>query len=167
MKLAYPFLAGVFTGLRSATAVATIARAAEDGSITLSPLLHFVASRWYARSSTIAEVSELVVDKLPFTPNRTDHRGVVVRLTAGSFAGGLVASSQKQSFVMGAALGGLGALVGTYGGFHARAGLRSALKLPDFPVAVVEDVIATGGSIWLASKLGSGSANLNLVPIEA
>jgi uncharacterized membrane protein len=167
VKLAYPFLAGVLTGLRSATAIATISRAANEGSISLSPPLRFVASRWYSRGSTLGEVGELLADKLPFTPNRTDRRGVVVRLVVGAFTGGLVASSQKQSIVLGSVLGALGAVVGTYGGFHARVGLRSALKLPDLPVALAEDAIATAGSRWLASKLRPPESAAELVEAAA
>ncbi len=155
MKLAYPFLAGVITGLRSATAVATIARAANNGSIALSRSLSFVGSRWYARSSTLAEAAELVADKLPFTPNRTDRRGVVIRMAAGALAGGCVASAQNQSLVLGALLGAKGAVVGTYGGFQARTGLVRALNVPDLPVALIEDAVATAGALWLTSRLRS------------
>jgi len=45
-----------------------------------------------------------------------------------------------------------GALAGCYGGYQVRSRLVKALGTPDFVVALVEDIIAIGGSIWVVSN---------------
>jgi len=43
---------------------------------------------------------------------------------------------------VGAAAGGLGAVVGTLAGYRARTGIVRALGVRDFPVALAEDIVA-------------------------
>jgi uncharacterized membrane protein len=45
---------------------------------------------------------------------------------------------------MGAIVGAIGAVVGAFAGYHARVGLVRSLKVPDFVIAIPEDLIAIG-----------------------
>jgi uncharacterized membrane protein len=45
---------------------------------------------------------------------------------------------------LGVLLGALGAVLGTLGGYRARVGLVSSLKVPDYVVALAEDATAVG-----------------------
>jgi uncharacterized membrane protein len=49
-------------------------------------------------------------------------------------------------------LGGLGAVVGTLGGYEARTRLVKAWNLPDIVVALLEDAVAIGGGLFLVSR---------------
>jgi uncharacterized membrane protein len=39
-----------------------------------------------------------------------------------------------------------------FGGYHARVGLVRALRVPDFAIAIPEDLIAIGLGLFLASR---------------
>ena len=46
----------------------------------------------------------------------------------------------------------VGALAGTFGGYHARRGLVRGLKVPDFVIAIPEDLIAVGLAVLIVSR---------------
>jgi uncharacterized membrane protein len=46
----------------------------------------------------------------------------------------------------------IGGVVGCFGGYHARARLVKSLRQPDFNVAVVEDLVAIAGSLFIVSR---------------
>jgi uncharacterized membrane protein len=53
---------------------------------------------------------------------------------------------------LGIALGALGAVAGTFGGYHARHGLVTGLKVPDLAIAIPEDIVAVGLGLFIASR---------------
>jgi uncharacterized membrane protein len=52
---------------------------------------------------------------------------------------------------LGALAGGIGGVAGAFGGHQARVGLVRALRVPDFTVAVPEDLIAIGLGVLVVS----------------
>jgi uncharacterized membrane protein len=54
--------------------------------------------------------------------------------------------------VVGAVLGIIGALAGTFGGYQLRHQIVGGLKIKDLPVAIVEDIIAVGGGLLIVSR---------------
>jgi uncharacterized membrane protein len=155
MMLPLPFLAlaiGVVAGLRSMTAPAAVAWAAHFGWLHLetSPLAFFASAG--ARYVLLAlMLAELVADKLPFTPSRTRPAPFVGRILAGALAGAALAAGHAGSLGIGAVAGGFGALAGTLGGYRARTSLVRALKVPDYVVALAEDVVAVGGALLIVA----------------
>src|SRR6185369_8136802 len=97
-------------------------------------------------------LAELVADKLPSTPSRTSPPGLVARITTGGFCGACVASAGGVGVVLGALLGAGGGILGTFVGYQARTRLVRALGTPDFVVALLEDVVAVAGSLWVVSR---------------
>jgi uncharacterized membrane protein len=49
-------------------------------------------------------------------------------------------------------LGIAGGLVGCFGGYQLRTRLVKALGTPDFVIALLEDLVAIGGSLWVVSR---------------
>jgi uncharacterized membrane protein len=49
-------------------------------------------------------------------------------------------------------LGIVGGVVGCFGGFQARTRLVKALRTPDIYVAIIEDLVAIAGSLWVVSR---------------
>jgi len=49
-------------------------------------------------------------------------------------------------------VGGVGGIVGCFAGYEARIRLVKALGAPDFVVALLEDYVAIGGSLWVVSR---------------
>lgn len=95
----------------------------------------------------VLAAGEMVVDKLPRVPARTEVAPALARIVMGSFVGALVAPRGVPR-AAGAALGVLGAIAGTHIGFAAR---RSASKIaPDFAVALIEDLAAVTVAAWAA-----------------
>ncbi|MGH9494673.1 MAG: DUF4126 family protein [Candidatus Sulfotelmatobacter sp.] len=144
---------GVVAGLRSLTAPAVVAWAAYLGWIHLqgSPLA-FMGSIWAVGIFTILALSELIADKLPSAPARTAAVGLSARIVTGALSGACLAVAGGASQWVGAILGIAGALIGTFAGYHARAGLVRGLRVPDVAIAIPEDIIAIGLGLFLASR---------------
>ena len=135
------------------TAPAIVAWAAHLGWIDLSRTpLAFLGSAAATYVLTALMLAELVADKLPQTPNRTALGPFLGRILAGALAGSALNAASGRSLVAGALLGGLGGIVGTFGGFQARAGLARALKVP-YVAAVAEDIVAVGGALLITRAL--------------
>ena len=151
--LVLAFLIGVLAGLRSLTAPAVVAFAARQGWINLhNTPLSFMGSTAAVAILAMLALGELVADKLPSAPSRTAPLGLGARIVTSGLCGACVALAGSQSLVLGAVLGIVGGLAGTYGGYQARTALVKALEVPDFVIATIEDVIAIGGSLLIVSR---------------
>jgi uncharacterized membrane protein len=151
--LLFSFFIGVVAGLRSLTAPAVVAWAAHRRWLELrySPLA-FLHSTAACIIFVVLALAELVADKLPSTPSRTQLPGLIARFLTGGLSGAAVAVSGASSLVLGALLGAVGGIVGAFAGYQVRKRLVKALKVPDFVVAVLEDAVAIGGSLFIVSR---------------
>ena len=152
MTLLFAFLIGVFAGLRSITPPAAVAWAVHLGWLKLARPLALVGSLPALIILSLFAIIEIMADKLPNTRNRTDLQKLIVRIFTGGFTGACVSLGGGQSLYVGAALGAVGAIVGTFGGYQARTRLVKFLRQPDFYIALVEDLIAIGGSVFIVSR---------------
>jgi uncharacterized membrane protein len=64
-----------------------------------------------------------------------------------------LATSAGGSQLASAIVGVIGALVGTFGGYHIRHALVKRAHLPDFAVALAEDFVAIAGGLLIVSHL--------------
>jgi len=143
---------GLFAGLRSLMAPAITAWAAYLGWLTLERPLSLIGATPSVALFTIAAAGELVLDKLPNAPNRTDALGVGARIATGGLSAACVAASGGGSAWLGAVLGSVGGVVGCFAGYRARTGLVKALGTPGMVVALVEDLVAIAGPLWVVSR---------------
>lgn len=147
------FLIGVFAGLRSLTAPAATAWSAHLRWLSLQSPLAWLGSWPAVVLFTLLALGELVADKLPKTPSRTAPSGLIARVLLGGLSGAAVYfAGSNQGIWPGAAVGAIGGIVGCFGGYQVRTRLVKALGLPDFVVAVMEDLVAIGGSLWAVSR---------------
>jgi uncharacterized membrane protein len=145
---------GIIAGLRALTAPATVSWAAYLHWIQLSGShLSFMSSIIAVLIFTLAAIAEIVNDKLPKTPPRTALPSLVIRMVLGAFAAATLTVGVGGSIEMGALLGLIGAVIGTYAGYYVRTGVVKALHSPDWPIALVEDAVAICGGLFLASRL--------------
>ena len=152
MTAALALVLGIVAGLRSMTPPAVVAWAAHFGWLRLDGTpLAFLDSTPARYILLVAMLAELVADKLPFTPARTSTGPFIGRIVSGGLAGAALAIGLGGSLAVGAAAGGLGAVAGTLGGYRARTGLVRALGVPDFSVALVEDIVAVGTALLVAA----------------
>jgi len=151
--LALAFGIGVVTGLRSLTAPAVVAWAAHLGWLNLSGSpLAFMGSIWAVVVFTLGALAELVADLVPTTPARTAAIGLSARIVMGLLTGACLAIAGGASPWLAAVIGAIGAIAGTFGGYHARVGLVRALRAPDFAIAIPEDFVAIGLALLLVSR---------------
>ncbi len=147
------FLIGVIAGLRAMTPPAVVAWAANRHWLNLpSSPFAFMGSTAAVAIFTVLALGELVLDKLPSTPNRTKLLGLIGRSVTGSLCGAAVAASGAQSIALGAVLGVAGAIAGTFIGYEVRKRIVRALKVPDFVIALLEDAVAIGGALLIVSR---------------
>ena len=150
------FLLGCIDGLRSLTPPALICWAAHLG------WLHFAGTRFAFinhRSTlivfTLLAVGELIADKLPNTPARTAPLGLIARIFLGGACGVSLAISAGGSLFFSVLLASIGALFGTFVGYHSRRLVVSKAHVPDLAVAVAEDAIAIAGgllTLWYVAQ---------------
>lgn len=127
--LARSFGIGAVAGLRSMTAPAAT--------------LGAIDSHWTG-AARIAAAGELVVDKLPIAPPRLMPAALAVRVISGALCGRALAKRRDASLALGTLAGALGALAASYGGYYARRYVTTQKRVPDFPIALVEDALAIG-----------------------
>ena len=147
------FLIGVVGGLRTMTAPAVVAWAANRHWLNLdNSTLALIGSPVAVLVLTLGAVGELVIDKLPTTPKRTRLLGLVARSVFGGLSGAAVAVAGTQSIALGIVAGVAGAIAGAFAGYEMRKRLVHALKVPDFVIALLEDAVAIGGGILIVSR---------------
>jgi len=94
---------------------------------------------------TLLALMERVADTLPTAPSRTAPPGVTARIVMGG------AGAERTE--IGALVGVVGTLAGCVGGYQVRTRLVTAFRAPDFVIAVLEDLVAIGGSLWVVSRV--------------
>jgi uncharacterized membrane protein len=147
------FLIGCVCGLRSMTAPALVCWGAHLGWLKLDgSKLGFLHNNISLGVFTLLAIGELIADKLPFIPSRTTPGPLVVRFVFGAVSGVALCISGGASWLPGALLGGIGGVAGAYAGYYLRRWLTSDKGLPDFAVALVEDVVAIGGGLLIVSR---------------
>ena len=152
MTLLFAFLIGFFAGLRSLTAPAATAWAVHLGWLRIGSPLSLIGTVPSVIILTLLAVAEFVVDKLPSTSKRTAAPGLIGRMLTGGLTGACVAVGGSQSALTGAALGLLGGVVGAFVGYRVRSQIVKGLGIRDIYVAIIEDVVAVAGCLWIVSR---------------
>jgi uncharacterized membrane protein len=148
------FLLGCLTGLRSLTPPAVVCWAAHLGWLHFAGTkLAFLGRPVTLIVFTLLALIELIADKLRKTPARTAPLGLIARIVFGCLGGVALATSTGGNLLGAAIVGIAGAVVGTFAGYRIRRDLVSRAHLPDFAVAIAEDVIAVAGSLLIVSHI--------------
>ena len=145
-------LVGVMAGLRTMTAPAAVAWAAQLGWLHLDQTwLAFLGYRWTPWVFTVLAIVELVTDQLPSTPSRKVPLQLGARLVSGALCGTAIGLSGGAAAI-GAVVGIVGALAGTYGGAAVRGRLATTFG-SDRPAALMEDAVAVVGAVLLVAAV--------------
>ena len=152
MTLLFAFLIGLFAGLRSVTPPAAVAWSVHLGWLKLARPLSLIGSLSAVIILSLFAITEVMFDKLPIAPNRTALPGLITRILTGGFTGACISIGGGKSAFAGAGLGVIGGIVGSFGGYQGRARLVKFLRQPDFNIALLEDLIAIGGSLFIVSR---------------
>ena len=153
MVLLFALGIGIVAGLRAMTAPAVVAWATHLGWLDLyGSYFAFLGSKWAVVLFTIAALGEFVGDQLPKTPARTTAGQLAARIVMGALTGACVAVSGGASLMVGALLGAVGAVIGAFAGYKARVGLVKSLGVPDFAIAIPEDLVAIGLALLMVRR---------------
>ena len=153
MVLLFALGIGIVAGLRAMTAPAVVAWATHLAWLDLyGSYFAFMGSKWAVVLFTIAALGEFVGDQLPKTPARTTAGPLAARIVMGALTGACVAVSGGASLMVGALLGAVGAVIGAFAGYKARVGLVKSLGVPDFAIAIPEDLVAIGLALLMVRR---------------
>ena len=136
---------GAASGLRTATGSSQLTRHLADLQRERRPIggvAGFFVRSPVRRILSVAMLGEMIADKLPFAPDRTDPGPLAGRAAFGALAGGVLAELREESVARGALIGATGAVVGAFAGYHVRRLLTHRAHVPDFAVALCEDALA-------------------------
>ena len=111
-----------------------------------------MGSAWTVGIFSLGALAEYVIDQLPATPARTTAVPLAARIIMGSLTGACLGVAGNASAWLAAVVGAIGALVGAFGGYRARVGLVRALHVPDFAIAIPEDLVAIGLGLLIVSR---------------
>ena len=139
-------------GMRSMSAPAFLSHylsrqphAGLDGST-----LRFMQQSITATALKVMAAGEMVMDKLPTTPDRTAPPVLLGRLLSGALVGAAWYKSRHGSALSGGLLGGLVAVAATFVSYALRTGISKQTDTPVALVGVGEDaLVAAGGAALL------------------
>src|SRR5271154_3278883 len=147
------FAIGMIAGLRALTAPAVVCWAAHLGWLNLQDShLAWMGSTAAVAIFSILALAEIINDKLPATGSRLAPPSLVIRSITGALAGSGLAIAAHQSLFLGIVVAVVGELAGSFVGYQVRHQIVAALKIPDFPVALLEDAIAIGCGLLIVSR---------------
>jgi len=147
--IALAFLLGATAGPRTSAPITAVTWAARLGWIDLKgSKLAFLASPWAVAVTTPMALSELVIDKLPATPSRTQPGAIAARAASGALAGAALGAGRPVAGLA-AVAGAVGAGAATLFGHALRVQLAKAAG-KDWPVALTEDALSGGGALLVA-----------------
>lgn len=152
MTLLFAFLIGFFAGLRALTAPAATAWAAHLAWLKLAYPFSLIGSMPSVVILTALAIGELILDKLPNTSSRTSPPGLIGRIVTGGLTGACISTAGGQGAIVGAGLGAAGGIVGCFAGYYARSRIVKALGVRDVYVALLEDLVAVAGCLWIVSR---------------
>ncbi len=138
MNLLPAFGLGVVTGIRSMVGLAFFSDHANEEHSKNNPALKLLKMPQAAPILNTMAAGEVVMDKMPFMPNRTDAAPLLGRMAMGGLVG---AAISKDNWVQGAVAGAVGALLSAYAIFHIRKALHEDRHIPNVVLGMVEDAI--------------------------
>lgn len=147
------FCLGGLTGLRTFTPLTALAWTLHMHRMSIpGSSLHFLHALIACIFLTIFALGELVADKLPLTPSRLKLPGLAGRIIFGFMCGAISGQAWGANWETCAGVGVLGAITGALLGYEIRRSWVRNLHTPDWAVALIEDVVAVGGTILVISR---------------
>lgn len=137
---------GLVAGMRSMSAPALLAghlvehrRRRREGVAS-----RLLASPGRCRLLRLLAAGEMVADKMPFIPARTEPMPLAGRAAMGALCGAALAEHRGGARAGAAVLGAAAAVAATFAAYHLRRAAGQRLALPDAMLGVAEDALVVG-----------------------
>ena len=154
-KISHPFWQvlgiGTLAGMRTSSAPAITSQILshhQSKALNNSPL-SFMQSKTVANTLTFLTLSEVVMDKLPSTPNRIKPAGFAFRCLSGALAGASIYKATGNNVLVGTLLGAASAAASTYLSYITRKATVERTKIFDPIIGAIEDALVVGAGIGL------------------
>ncbi len=132
-------------GMRSMSAPALLSRyAGRHKSDFRNTPFEWLASGRAALVLAVMAGGELIADKLPFTPNRTNIKPLIGRMGSGGLVGAALFAAEDQPAFVGGLLGAATAALSTFAAYELRHQAGKKLPLPDPLLGLLEDGAVVG-----------------------
>lgn len=143
---------GTLAGMRTSSAPAIASQILShhhSKRLERSPL-NFMQSKTVANVLTVLSVSEVIMDKLPTTPNRTNAGGVIFRGLSGALAGASIYKASGNNVLKGTIIGTVSAVAACYLSFYLRKSIVKNTSIIDPVIGALEDALVIGAGVGLA-----------------
>lgn len=142
---------GIISGMRTtfAPAIAAHYLSKQNSGALSKSKLGFMSTPTAAVITKVLSAAEITGDKLPDTPARIVAPQVMARVASGAFTGAVICTAAKESVVEGILLGGITALVATFGTYYLRKFISRESFIKEPATGVLEDALAIGSGVWL------------------
>lgn len=135
-------LIGIVAGMRSLSAPAiTASKLSTRRRWESNKALDLIESPMARYSLSVLAAGELIGDKLPFTPPRTDLLPQAFRFFSGAICGAAIADDEGEEPLVGAIIGGIAAIGSCHAAYHIRKAIADGSGIPDAVTAVGEDAL--------------------------
>lgn len=101
----------------------------------------------------VLAAGELIGDKIPFAPPRTNPGGLIGRFLSGALCGAAVYKANHQEPIIGGIIGGAAAIGSAFSFMFLRLCVGKRTGLPDAVVGAMEDAIAITTGTALSKQL--------------
>lgn len=145
-------LLGVVTGMRCITAIAALSWAAWLALVPEHGWATWIAHLVVAVIFTICALGEYAADTRPQTPRRTTAGPALARVIVAALVGAMVAIAIDEPVAGGILFAGVGAVIGTWGGFFVRMTVARIFRR-DLPAALLESASAIVLAVFALGRL--------------
>jgi uncharacterized membrane protein len=155
LKIAHPLLQvlaiGALAGMRSSSAPVITSQilSRHQSKRLVHSRLSFMQSKAVANTFAVLSAGELIVDKLPTTPNRIKAGSVIFRSLSGALAGASIYKAIGKNTIIGALLGASSAFASTYISYKLRTTTVKQTHTIDPIIGAIEDILVVGAGIGL------------------
>jgi uncharacterized membrane protein len=105
----------------------------------------------------VLATGELIADKLPFLPARTQAGPLAARALTGGISGAAVCSAARRPWWIGALIGAGAAVGAAFGASKLRKWLTQEQHVPNVVAGVLEDAVVAGCSYVVLSSIKSSN----------
>lgn len=146
---------GVIAGMRSMAAPAFVSRylSRQRRRRSYSAVTRLLASRRTANVLGLLAIGEMVADKTPLVPDRTEPPALAGRLLMAAVSGVAVAEARGGSWPMAALISAAAAAGSTYGFYHLRALAARRTGLSNPALGLTEDAVVIASGSRLAAAI--------------